>query len=240
VLDGAELLDLGVRDVERVEDLGLGDLARAGLHHEDRVLGAGDDEVQVGLLEELLLRRVDDEVALHLADADRADGRGQRDGREHERRGGAVHREDVPRLVVVDGHRDRHELRLVAPALGEQRADRAVDHAGRQRRLLARAALALEEGAGDLARGVHPLLDVDGEREEVHVAEVARGGGGQDHRVARLDDHGAGGLLGHPSRLERDLLAADLDGDPGHFSHMFLSVPAPSCGGPQCAIELPR
>jgi hypothetical protein len=41
VLDGADLLDLGVRDVERVEDLGLGDLARAGLHHEDRVLGAG-------------------------------------------------------------------------------------------------------------------------------------------------------------------------------------------------------
>jgi hypothetical protein len=73
VLDGADLLDLGVGDVERVEDLGLGDLARAGLHHEDRVLGAGDDEVEVGLLEELLLRRVDDEVALHLADADGAD-----------------------------------------------------------------------------------------------------------------------------------------------------------------------
>jgi hypothetical protein len=67
----------------------------------------------------------------------------------------------------------------------------AVDHAGRQRRLLARAALALEEGAGDLARGVHPLLDVHGEREEVHVAEVARGGGGQQDRLADGHHDGA-------------------------------------------------
>jgi hypothetical protein len=39
-----------------------------------------DDEVQVGVLEELLLRRVDDEVALHLADAHRADGVGSGTG----------------------------------------------------------------------------------------------------------------------------------------------------------------
>ena len=44
----AELLDLAVRDVERVEDLGLGDLVGAGLDHQDRVLGAGDDQVEVG------------------------------------------------------------------------------------------------------------------------------------------------------------------------------------------------
>ena len=105
------------------------------------------------------------------------------------------------------------ELRLVAPALREQRADRAVDQARGERALLAGAALALEERAGDLARGVHPLLDVDGEREEVHVAQVACGGGGQDHRLARLDDDGTGGLLGHLAGFEGDLLARDLHGD---------------------------
>ena len=76
-------------------------------------------------------------------------------------------------MHVVDAQRDRHELGLEVPALGEERADRPVDHAGGQRALLAGAALALEERAGDLARGVHALLDVDGQREEVDVAEVA-------------------------------------------------------------------
>jgi hypothetical protein len=71
---------------------------------------------------------------------------------------------------VVDAQRDRDELRLEVPALGEERADRAVDHAGGQRALLARAALALEERARDLARGVHSLLHVDGEGQEIDVA----------------------------------------------------------------------
>ena len=69
-----------VRDVERVEDLGLGDLVGARLDHQDGLVGARHDEVEVGL-EQLLLGRVDDEVALDLADphgADRAPGTGCR------------------------------------------------------------------------------------------------------------------------------------------------------------------
>ena len=48
--------------------------------------------------------------------------------------------------------------------------------------LLAGAALALEERAGDLARGVHALLDVHRQREEVDVAQVAGGRGAEHHR----------------------------------------------------------
>ncbi len=221
-LRGAELLDRAVGDVERVEHLRLGDLVRAGLDHQDRLVGARDHEVEVGR-ELLLLGRVDDEVAVDLADPHRADRGRERDV--GDRQGGrrAVHREDVVRVVVVDRERDRDELRLVAPALREERAQRAVDHAGDQRRLLAGAALALEERAGDLARGVHPLLDVDGERHEVDVAHVPGGCGAEDAGVAGGDEDGAGGLLGQATRLEVDLRAADLDGNPVHFRHMFLS-----------------
>ena len=52
---GDDLLDLTVGDVERVEDLLLGDAAGAGLDHEDRLLGAGDDQVEVELGVILLL-----------------------------------------------------------------------------------------------------------------------------------------------------------------------------------------
>ena len=221
-LRGAQLLDRAVGDVERVEHLGLGDLVGARLDHQDGLVGARDHEVEVGR-ELLLLGRVDDEVAVDLADPHRADRRRERDVGDHQGRRRAVHGEDVVRALVVDRERDRHELGLVAPALGEERPQRAVDHAGDQRRLLPRAALALEERAGDLAGRVHPLLDVHRERHEVDVADVARGRGAQDAGVAGGDEDGAGGLLGQAARLEDDLRAADLDGDLVHFCHVFLS-----------------
>src|SRR4051794_24957732 len=212
-LDGAQLLDRVVGDVERVEDLRLGDLVGARLDHQDGLLGAGHDEVEVGVVEEVLLLGVDDEVAVDLADAHRANRLRQRDLGDHQRRGGAVHREDVVGVLVIDAERNRDELRLEVPALGEERADGAVDHAGGEGALLAGAALTLEEGAGNLARGVHPLLDVDRQRKEVDIAEVADGCGPEDHRLALADDDGASGLAGHLSGLERDLGPGDLNGD---------------------------
>ena len=85
----------------------------------------------------------------------------------------------------VGRKRRADDLHLVPEALGPERPDRAVDHAGSEDRLLGRAPLALEEAAGDLAGRVHPLLDVDGEREEVRA--LARLGAAlrrsEDHRV---------------------------------------------------------
>jgi hypothetical protein len=171
-------------DVQGVEDRRLGDLVGAGLDHEDGLLGARDNEVQRAL-EHPLLVGVHDEVALLvLADAHCADRERERDVRHHQRGAGAVHREDVVRVHVVDRHRDRDQLGLSPPALGEERAQRAVDHARREGALLAGAALAAEEAAGDLARGVHALLDVDGQGEEIDVAQVACGRRSEDHGLA--------------------------------------------------------
>jgi hypothetical protein len=77
------------------------------------------------------------------------------------------------------------DLHFVEEAIGEQRADRAVDQAAGQRFQLARAAFALEEAAGDLAGGVGLLDVVDGQREEV-LAGLGLGlghHGGQHHGV---------------------------------------------------------
>ena len=210
-------------DVERVEHLGLGDAIGAALDHQDRLVGAGDDQVHLELRERLLVG-VDDEVAVELADAHGADVLGDRDRRDRERRGGAVHREDVVGVDVVDRHRLGDELRLEVPALREEGPDRPVDHARGQGRLLARPRLAAEERAGDLAGRVVLLLDVDGQREEVHIAEVAHRRGAEDHRVAGLDDDGAARLAGELAGLERDLLAADLGRDTGHVKHAHVFV----------------
>src|SRR4029077_2012159 len=74
--------------------------------------------------------------------------------------------------------------------------------------------LALEERAGNFPGGVHALLDVDRQREEVHVAQAARDRRAKDHRVALADDYRSGGLLGHPAGLKGDLTTGDLHGDP--------------------------
>ena len=72
--------------------------------------------------------------------------------------------------VTHVGREDRGDtLRLVAVALRPERPDGAVGHARGQDGALRGAPFALEEPAGDLAGGVHALLDVDGQREEVRA-----------------------------------------------------------------------
>ena len=93
------------------------------------------------------------------------------------------------------------------------------------------AALPLEEAAGDLPGGVHPLLDVDREREEVRVRPRIRTADGrrEDHGLARAAEDCAVCLLGEPARLEDDLLTADLDGHrgftPGDCAHRCIPSP---------------
>ena len=67
LLHVAERADGLLREHEGGEHVLFGDLLRAGLEHVDGVLGAGDHEVEIGILG-LVEGRVDDELAgLHVA-----------------------------------------------------------------------------------------------------------------------------------------------------------------------------
>ena len=118
------------------------------------------------------------------------------------------------------------DLRLVAIALVEQRPDGAVDQAGDQGLLLARASLALEEAAGDLARGEGLLLVVDGEREEVDALPRALGahGGAEHDGLAIAGEHGAVGLPRDAARFQGQRAAAPLDGYFLWIQHGLLSL----------------
>ena len=144
-----------------------------------------------------------DPLVADQGDADAADRAGERQAGElgGQRRG--VDRDDVVQVVGVQRHHGDDDLDLVAQALDEARAQRAVDQPAGEDRALGRAALAAEERAGDAARGVHPLLDVDRQREEVEVllGVLAGRGGRQQHGVVvEVDGDGAGGLPGQPAR----------------------------------------
>ena len=165
--------------------------------------------------------RVEDELAVDVADAHGADRALERDLADRQRGGRGDGAEDV-RVVLVVRREDRDdELDVVLVALGEQRADRAVGEARGERRGLGRAALALDEAARDLAGGVHPLLEVDGEREEVEPgAGLGAVGGPEDHRVAVAKGDRAAGEAGELAGLEGQRSTAELDLERGGSGHV--------------------
>ena len=190
-------------------------------------VGARDDEVELRLLG-LLQGRVDDELVADEADAHGADRALEGQLRQHQRGRGPVDAEDVERVHVIDREHRRDHLGLVAVPLGPQRPDRPVGHARRQGRAVARPRLALDEAAGDLARGVHALLDVHGQGEEVRPrARLLRAHRRhQHHRVARTDDDRAVRLLCQLARLELDRHVADVDGHLLYCHFTSLVCPA--------------
>ena len=125
-------------------------------------------------------------------------------------------------MVVLDRHRLAHDLCLEVPALGEQRAQGAIDHPRSQRRLLAGATFAPEEGAGDLPRRVVALLDIDRQRQEVHIPQVPDRRRGEHHRVAGSDNDGSARLSGELAGLEGDLVAAYLHRNAAYVKHAHL------------------
>ena len=144
----------------------------------------------------LVDRRIEHVFVVDEADAGGADRAHERRARQRQRGGGGDHRHDVGIvLLIVRQHGDDH-LRVAAPAVGEQRADRAVDQARRQRLLFGRTALALEIAAGNPAGGVVFFGVVDGQRKEIDafLGLLGRDDGGEHGGLAVGGEHGAVGL----------------------------------------------
>jgi hypothetical protein len=113
-------------------------------------------------------------------------------------------------ILLVRGEDVDDDLDLVLEALGEERPDGAVDDAAGDDLLVARTALALDEAARDLARGVHLLLVLDRQREEREGALlVADRHGREEDGLTVGEERRAGGLLGHAPGLDGEGAASE-------------------------------
>ena len=132
-----------------------------------------------------------------------------------QRRGGCDQRQNVGIVFHVMRQHGDDDLGLVAPAVDEQRADRAVDQAGDQRFLFGGPAFALEIAAGNAARGVGLFDVVDGQRQEVDAFARRLGGddGGEHHGLAVGGEHGAIGLTGDLAGFKPEGTATPVDFD---------------------------
>ena len=188
-------------------------LAAAGLDHHDRdVFGAvflGDDaardnDVEHGTLE-LAPAREGDPLVVDKRQAGAADRAGEGQTGDLGGHGGGVDRQNVVGVVRINRQDGLNDLDLVTQALDEAGAQRAVDEAGGQDGLGARAAFAAEEGTGDATRGVLTLFNIDGQREEVELVLgvlAHRGGGQNGGGIVQVGQGGAGGLLGETAGFE--------------------------------------
>ncbi len=121
---------LCVAEADGAEHDVLGQLLRLGFHHQHAFGGAGDHQVELAVLH-LLGGRVQDVLAVDVADAGGGDRAEERDAGQGQRGRAADHRDDVGVVLQVVAEHGGDDLHLVAEALGEQRADRAVDQAAR-------------------------------------------------------------------------------------------------------------
>ena len=209
----------------RAEHDVLGQLLGFQFHHQHRVAGAGDDQIELAL-GHLVELRIEHVFVVDEADAGGADRAHEGRARQRERRRGGDQRQDVGIVFQVVRQRGDDDLRLAAPAVGEQRTDRAVDQAGDQRFLFGRPAFALEIAAGNAAGGVEFFLVVDGERQEVDAFArlLGRHRGGEHGGLAVGGEHGAVGLARHPAGLEDELAPAPIEFNSMHIEHcVFLS-----------------
>ena len=213
-------LEAAVAEHDGAEHVVLGELLGFRFDHQHGVGGAGDDEVELrfGHLVDL---RVEDERAVDHADAGAADRAHEGHAGEGQRGRGGDHGDDVGIVLEVMAENGDDDLRLAAVAVGEERADRAVDQAGDERLVLARTAFALEVAAGDLAGGEGLFLVVDGQREEVdaRLSARARDDGGEHRGLAVGGEHGAVGLAGNLAGLEDELAARPVDLDTLDVEH---------------------
>ena len=225
-----DLLRCVVREHDRPEHDLFRELLGLGFDHHHRIVGGGDDEVELALLD-LVERGVEDVFAVDIADPRRADRAEEGHAREGQRRRRRDHRDDVGLVLAVIAQHLGDDVDLVVEAFREERADRPVDQAAGERLLLGGAALALEEAARNAAGGGELLLIVDGEREEV-LPVLDRAGGGhraQHDRLAERREHRAVGLAGDAPRLEGQRLAAPLDFRFLHIEHLISLSPAAGC-----------
>jgi hypothetical protein len=219
-----------VRELHRAEHDLFRKLLGFGFDHHHRVAGGGDDQVEFAGLD-LLDRRIEDIFAVDVADAGCADRAHERHARNRQCRRGGDHRQHVGLVLAIIAEHLRDHVDLVVETFGEQRADRAIDETRGQRLLFGRAALTLEEAAGDAAGRRIFFLIVNGEREEIlpflHAA-CGRDGAQHDGFAEGRDDR-AVGLTGNTARFQGEGLSAPLDFNFLDIEHLGSFSPDALC-----------
>ena len=159
-----------ITELDGFKDFLVRHLSGTDLDHVDAVLVPREDQIDIRELE-LRVRGVDDvDDAVFRVDATNTNRRGRAFEwrvRDREDRGCCGTCDDIRIVLAVVAHDPTLDLDLFDEPVGEQWADRAIDHAHREDFLLVGSALTLAEPAGELAARGQLLAVIDLHGEEV-------------------------------------------------------------------------
>src|SRR5476649_970313 len=197
-----------------------GQLLGFGFDHQHGRFGTGDNQVHFRGFQ-LLDGRVQDVLAVGVADAGGADRAVERHAGDAQRGGGADHGGDVRIDLRVDRQHVDDDLDFVQVAFREQRTDRTIDQTRGQRFFFRRTSFALEETARDFTGSIGFFDVIDGQREEVlaWLGVFARHNRCQHDRIFDRDQHGAGSLTGDFTGFQRHLMLTVLEGFRNFIKH---------------------
>src|SRR5665648_102663 len=221
------LLDGLVCDLETADDFVFVDLVGARFHHGDGVGGAGDDQIDVALLD-LGVGGIDYPTTVDPADTNAAHRSHEGSFGQGEGRGGAHQSQHVVGIFHVDRDDGRHEMDFLVEAFRPERADRPIHYPRGDNGVLTGPPFALDESAGELPGRVHPLFYVYRQREEIDVP-AGRGhhGRNQNDRISRPDYYRSTRLLRQLACLELELALADRDFLAAHLAARTLNHSLP-------------
>ena len=113
---------------QRLEHHVFGQFVGAGFHHQDIVARAGCHQVEAAV-QHLVGRGIDDKLAVHKADRRGRNRAAPGDVADRERRRSSDDGQRIHQVLAVSGQRRDDHLCLIAHALGEERAQRAIHQA---------------------------------------------------------------------------------------------------------------
>src|SRR5258708_30638234 len=194
---GADLLNLGVAELDGVHHRLFLYFLGAGFDHHDGGSGADDHDVDQTLAH-LVVSWIHNELAVDQAYAHRTDRTEEWNVGKREGGGSAIDAADVRVVIGVGRQNESDDLSFALEALGKHRPDRPVNLATGENFALTHAAFALDKAAGDTSTGVGVLAVVNGKGKKVDA--FARIGvsdcRGEDNVLADAHNRGAMGLLG--------------------------------------------
>ena len=228
LLELNDFLDFLMAEQDGIEDDILRQLIGTGFHHHDSIMGTRHRKVQRGLLP-LFLRGIDDKSIIHTSHTHTGNGPHEGDIRYRQGAGGANHRRQFRRIVLLHGEHRGNNLHIIPETLGKQRANRAVNETGAENSITGGTSLPLDESAGNLAGRIHLFLIINRQREEIDPFPGFCGSRGrhQHHRIAIAHENCAIGLLRHLAVLDGQGASTQLHLKTVHIvssknSHRFL------------------
>src|SRR5205085_11917164 len=147
--------------------------------------------------EHLAVSWIGDELAIDPANPGSAERSLPGNIADHERSRGADQSHHIRVIFPIRAQNDALHLDLVVPALGKERANRAVDEARSQDFLFRRTSFAFEVAAGEFAGGSGFFSIIDGQGEKILTFFGFRGADGRydDNGFAQLDSNSTVGLF---------------------------------------------